>query len=227
RGSVWVSTFHRFCSRLLRRRAEIVGLQANFSIFDTTDQRQLLREVLHDLNIDAVHFSPNKVANRISRAKNNLQSADDVARSFDDAIGNHLAENAPDIRVGYTSASRFADHVATSLQQRMTEAFREAYSQWDVLILDDVQFLGGHVERAAAGDGVDVGAIGVVISKHLPLVGRVQHYCSGLSTSFVSADELHNAAIVVAGKARVGVQVGEGIGIEQRGYQAQGNASQN
>lgn len=62
------------------------------------------------------------------------------------AIGNHLAENTPDIRVGYTSASRFADHVATSLQQRMTEAFREAYSQWDVLILDDVQFLGGHVE---------------------------------------------------------------------------------
>lgn len=62
------------------------------------------------------------------------------------AIGNLLTENAPDLRVGYTSASRFAGHVATSLQQRMTEAFREAYSQWDVLILDDVQFLGGHVE---------------------------------------------------------------------------------
>ncbi len=62
------------------------------------------------------------------------------------AIGNHLTETRPDIRVGYTSASRFADHVATSLQQQMTKAFREAYSQWDVLILDDVQFLGGHVE---------------------------------------------------------------------------------
>ena len=89
-GRVWVSTFHRFCARLLRSRAEIVGLGANFSIFDTTDQRQLLREVLRDLNIDAVHFSPNKVANRISNAKNNLQSAADVARSFDDASGNHL-----------------------------------------------------------------------------------------------------------------------------------------
>ncbi|MBT4863817.1 MAG: UvrD-helicase domain-containing protein, partial [Planctomycetaceae bacterium] len=89
-GRVWVSTFHRFCARLLRSRAEIVGLGANFSIFDTTDQRQLLREVLRDLNIDAVHFSPNKVAHRISNAKNNLQSAADVARSFDDAVGNHL-----------------------------------------------------------------------------------------------------------------------------------------
>jgi len=62
------------------------------------------------------------------------------------AIGNRLAENSPEVRVGYTSASRFADHVATAMQQRMMEAFREAYSQWDVLILDDVQFLGGHVE---------------------------------------------------------------------------------
>ena len=62
------------------------------------------------------------------------------------AIGNHLAENAPEIRVGYTSASRFADHVARAMQQQMTDAFREAYSQWDVLILDDVQFLGGHVQ---------------------------------------------------------------------------------
>ncbi len=62
------------------------------------------------------------------------------------AIGNHLGENAPDMRVGYTSASRFAEHVVTAREQGMGPAFREAYSQWDVLILDDVQFLGGHVE---------------------------------------------------------------------------------
>lgn len=62
------------------------------------------------------------------------------------AIGNRLTEKTPGVRVGYTSASRFADHVATALQRRMTQAFREAYSQWDVLILDDIQFLGGHVE---------------------------------------------------------------------------------
>ena len=62
------------------------------------------------------------------------------------AIGNYLAENSPEVRVGYTSAGRFADHVAKAMRQQMTEAFRDAYSQWDVLILDDVQFLGGHVE---------------------------------------------------------------------------------
>lgn len=62
------------------------------------------------------------------------------------AIGNFITEHSPDTRVGYTSASRFAAHVRTSMDQCMTEAFRSAYSQWDVLILDDIQFLGGHVE---------------------------------------------------------------------------------
>ena len=61
------------------------------------------------------------------------------------AIGNFITENSSDTRVGYTSASRFAGHVQISMQQHMTEAFRAAYSQWDVLILDDIQFLGGHV----------------------------------------------------------------------------------
>lgn len=87
---IWVSTFHRFCARLLRQWGETVGLQSNFSIFDMTDQRQLLRDVLRDLDIDAVSFGPAKIVQHISRAKNNLQSADDVARSFENAIGNHL-----------------------------------------------------------------------------------------------------------------------------------------
>lgn len=87
---IWVSTFHKFCSRLLRQRAEAVGLKQNFSIYDTTDQKQLLKEILHDLDIDAVHYPPQKVGAQISRAKNNMQSAGDVARSFEESIGNHM-----------------------------------------------------------------------------------------------------------------------------------------
>ena len=43
---VWVSTFHRFCARLLREYAEQVGLQPNFSIFDTDDQRGVIKRIL-------------------------------------------------------------------------------------------------------------------------------------------------------------------------------------
>jgi DNA helicase II / ATP-dependent DNA helicase PcrA len=87
---VWISTFHRFCSRLLRSRAQGVGLQPNFSILDTSDQSQLIRQVLHDLDIDSTHFPPKRIAAKISNAKNEMKTAEDVSRSFTDSIGNHM-----------------------------------------------------------------------------------------------------------------------------------------
>ena len=69
---VRVSTFHRFCASLLRQYSEIVGLQPNYSILDTGDQRVLLREAMHDADIDTSHFGPDKIAWRISQLKNDL-----------------------------------------------------------------------------------------------------------------------------------------------------------
>ena len=86
---VWVSTFHRFCARLLRERAESVGLQTNFSIYDTSDQQQIVRHALNDLDLDAVHFSPSRVLHRISRAKNDLITAEKFALEHADAVGTH------------------------------------------------------------------------------------------------------------------------------------------
>ena len=49
---VWVSTFHRFCARLLREYSELVGLHNNFTIFDTDDQRGVIKRSLSDLDLD-------------------------------------------------------------------------------------------------------------------------------------------------------------------------------
>lgn len=87
---VWVSTFHRFCARLLRMHAEAVGLKPNFTIVDTSDQRQLLKRALNELNIDAVHYNPGKIAARISNAKNDLITAEIYARNFNERVGHHL-----------------------------------------------------------------------------------------------------------------------------------------
>ncbi len=76
--SVWVSTFHKFCARLLRQHASIVGLQANFTILDTSDQRAVLRRIVSDLDLDPVHYSPEKLGYRISTAKNDLVTAESV-----------------------------------------------------------------------------------------------------------------------------------------------------
>ncbi|MGE3314742.1 MAG: ATP-dependent helicase [Planctomycetaceae bacterium] len=87
---VWISTFHRFCARVLREQAEVVGLRPNFTIFDMADQRQLIREALGELELDAVHFPPARIAERISRAKNDLLSAEQFARFFDERVGDHM-----------------------------------------------------------------------------------------------------------------------------------------
>ncbi len=86
---VFISTFHRFCARLLRRHADHVGLHPNYTIADTTDQRALLRVVLDELDVDGVHFPAAKLNAAISKAKNDLLRPDDYTARFAESIGNH------------------------------------------------------------------------------------------------------------------------------------------
>ena len=73
--SVWTGTFHRFCARMLRQHAQLVGLQENFSIYDTIDSRKLLRSAIDDTEIKLSHVTVDQIANEISNAKNNLVTA--------------------------------------------------------------------------------------------------------------------------------------------------------
>ena len=87
---VEISTFHKFCARVLRRYGSAVGLKQNFSICDTSDQKQLIKEAMHQLDIDPVHFPPAKVGHRISNAKNELLTAERYCRRYEDSVGNHM-----------------------------------------------------------------------------------------------------------------------------------------
>lgn len=62
------------------------------------------------------------------------------------AIGNAVLRRAPKTRVGYVSASRFSRRLSDAMRANMLDAFRENYCHWDILILDDIQFMGGRVE---------------------------------------------------------------------------------
>ena len=90
RGNVWVSTFHRFCAKLLRERGEAVGLKPNFSIFDMGDQHQLIKQILHDENLDATHYPPAKIGQRISAAKNELITADLYVGRYQERVGHNM-----------------------------------------------------------------------------------------------------------------------------------------
>ena len=87
---VWISTFHRFCARLLREHAAVVGLQPNFTILDATDQRQALRHILREEDFDPVAYSPEKIGYRISTAKNDLIDVESYRRRFEESVADHM-----------------------------------------------------------------------------------------------------------------------------------------
>ena len=71
-AALWVGTFHATCVQILRRHADRLGYKRNFTIFDTADQLQAMREVFKELNVDAKSFEPRAVLGAISAAKNEL-----------------------------------------------------------------------------------------------------------------------------------------------------------
>lgn len=84
---IWISTFHRFCATVLRRRGQSIGLESNFVIFDKSDQQQVLKHVLHDLDLDAVRVPVAKLGARISHIKNSMISSEQFTSSLDYEVG--------------------------------------------------------------------------------------------------------------------------------------------
>lgn len=66
---MWIGTFHALAVRILRRHAEIVGLQPNFTILDTDDQTRLLKQILKAYNLDDKQFPARSILSSINRFK--------------------------------------------------------------------------------------------------------------------------------------------------------------
>ena len=75
--SMWVSTFHALCARLLRREAPQIGLSRDFVIYDSSDQMTLMKHVLREAGLDGA-LQPRVVLSRISHAKNRMEAADGI-----------------------------------------------------------------------------------------------------------------------------------------------------
>jgi DNA helicase II / ATP-dependent DNA helicase PcrA len=78
-GRVTCSTFHSFCARLLRIHGERVGLKANFSIYDDSDQTAAVKQAIELAGQNADHFTPGNIVNAISKAKNDMIDAERYA----------------------------------------------------------------------------------------------------------------------------------------------------
>jgi DNA helicase-2/ATP-dependent DNA helicase PcrA len=73
---LWMGTFHSLFSRILRREAEVLGFPSDFTIYDTIDSKNLVKQIIKDLKLDDKIYKPNEVFSRISYAKNNLITPD-------------------------------------------------------------------------------------------------------------------------------------------------------
>jgi len=74
---IMLGTFHSICGRILRREVEHLPIQSNFVIFDTDDQERIVKSVIREMNINEKLYRPASVLGAISRAKNELITADD------------------------------------------------------------------------------------------------------------------------------------------------------
>ena len=67
--SVWVSTFHSTCVRILRRHIDLLGYDTNFTIYDTDDQKSVMKEVIRGMELDPKIYKERTFLGVISHAK--------------------------------------------------------------------------------------------------------------------------------------------------------------
>lgn len=84
---MWVSTFHSMCVRILRTDCERVGFAKGFTIYDDSDSKRLVEQIMDELNIDKKRYPTPALRNRISQAKNDLQVAEVFAEKTSDQVG--------------------------------------------------------------------------------------------------------------------------------------------
>lgn len=95
---LWMGTFHSIFARILRTESEILGYPSNFTIYDATDSKSLIKSIIKDLNLDDKVYKPGVVSSRISAAKNNLVTSEVYAKlpeiaEYDQSIKMPLISN--------------------------------------------------------------------------------------------------------------------------------------
>lgn len=89
---LWMGTFHSVFARILRTEADALGYSSNFTIYDSSDSKSLIKSLLKELNLDEKVYKPGLIQSRISNAKNHLVSAQAYAASVEFFISDSEAK---------------------------------------------------------------------------------------------------------------------------------------
>ena len=99
---LWSGTFHSIFARILRRECDKIGFTSNFTIYDQTDSKSLIKLIIKEMGLDDKVYKPAVVQGRISDAKNRLIFAADYAASID-ILNRDKADNLSEIHKIYTT----------------------------------------------------------------------------------------------------------------------------
>ena len=141
---IWASTFHSACGRILRSNAQLLGYSSHFTVYDSDDQKRIIKDITKQLGLDEKIFPPRSVLAEISNAKDNMMTPEDFA---DYASGDSRLVNISRIyreyqqRLMRADAMDFDDMIFnTVVLLRDFPEVREKYNrQFEYVMVDEYQ----------------------------------------------------------------------------------------
>ena len=143
-GKVWVSTFHSACVRILRRDIGWIGFDTNFAIYDTEDQKSLMKSVCKQLQVDTKLYKERALMSAISAAKDELVSPQEFALR---AQGNFRQETVARVYAEYqrqlksSNALDFDDLIMKTVElfQANSDILNEYQERFRYIMVDEYQ----------------------------------------------------------------------------------------
>lgn len=80
---IWAATFHSTCARILRRYGDRIGYSSHFTVYDTADQKSLIKKVMKELNYDEKRLPVKSIVAEISKAKDKMQTPEEMLKNVD------------------------------------------------------------------------------------------------------------------------------------------------
>ncbi len=140
---LWVGTFHSMCVRMLRRDGSRAGISPNFAIIDDSDQRQLVKDILDDLDYDERQIAPGACLNEISKAKNALIWPDRYHEKQTSFLGERMANVYTEYerRLRESNSLDFDDLIVRTIDLlEKDETVREKYQRkFEYVLVDEYQ----------------------------------------------------------------------------------------
>ena len=192
--SVWVSTFHSMCVRILRRFIENIGYETDFSIYDSDDSRTLIKQILKDRDVNPKQYRERDVLGIISAAKNEMVSPEeymDNARAAGDWRGQMIGELYLEYqnRLKKNNALDFDDLLVKTVElftvsKEILDYYQERFRYIMVDEYQDTNTVQFRLVSLLAEKYGNICVVGMTISRFTASAGRILKIFSALNRRF-------------------------------------------